>query len=306
MSIKTTITTSLTLLIALLLGACGASNSNEGEKSTAQAPKMPTPPTMMVDPAERAGYMVNGIFEGVEQMDTNMFASDDERESWFSDFYGIGNHANEEAQREAVDTYFKLATPEMDSIAIEIASDYLGHPNSPIFDEGRYILVMEEASKQGLLDRAEQVRLEDRKLLYSRNKIGSPAEDFSYKTADGATHTLYNSFKGKEILLMFYNPDCGTCKHVMEVLNTSSVVKGAVEKGLKVLCIYTEDDKDEWLNKLDMIPTFATVGHNADGTIWRESLYDLRAMPTLYLLDKDKTVILKDVFPEELENYLSK
>ena len=102
---------------------------------------------------------------------------------------------------------------------------------------------------------------------------------------------------------MIYNPDCGTCKQTMHFLNTSVVIKNGVNKGLKVLCIYTEEDKEMWLDKMDMIPTFAIAGHNADGAIWKESLYDLKAMPTLYLLDKDKKVILKDAFPEEIENY---
>ena len=38
----------------------------------------------------------------------------------------------------------------------------------------------------------------------------------------------------------------------------------------------------------------------------QKSLYDLKAIPTLYLLDKDKTVLLKDATAEEIEEYLQK
>jgi hypothetical protein len=34
-------------------------------------------------------------------------------------------------------------------------------------------------------------------------------------------------------------------------------------------------------------------------------LYDLKAMPTLYLLDKDKKVLLKDAPVEQVEQYLA-
>lgn len=306
MSYKTTLTTPFTLLIALLLGACGASNGSEDEKSAAKAPQMPTPPTIMVDPVERAGYMLNGVFNGVEQIDIDMFANDTDREAWLSDLLGIGSKAREDVQRRAMSTFFDLATHEMDSIAIEMNRLYLGHPNSPIFDEERYFLVMEEADKKGLLDTAEQVRLEDRKALFNRNRVGLPAEDFAFLTPDGSEHTLYNSFKGYEMLLMFYNPECDTCKQFMEFINTSAIVKKAVEKGLRVLCMYTEDDEAQWRNKLNIIPDFATAGFNADRAIWNESLYNLRALPTIYLLDKDKTVILKDASPQDIENYLDK
>ena len=33
-------------------------------------------------------------------------------------------------------------------------------------------------------------------------------------------------------------------------------------------------------------------------------IYDLKAIPTLYLLDKDKKVVLKDVTFNQVENYL--
>jgi len=38
----------------------------------------------------------------------------------------------------------------------------------------------------------------------------------------------------------------------------------------------------------------------------QKNLYDLKAIPTLYLLDKDKTVLLKDATAEEIEEYLQK
>lgn len=293
--------------MAMLLGACGASKGSKEEESVAEAPKMPTPPAIMIDPVERATYMIKGLFDGVEKIDTDIFSSELEREEWMSDLLGIGSNAEEEEQRSVMRTYFELATPAMDSIALEMNKNYLGHPNSPIFNEERFLLIMKEAGKQGLLDTAEQVRLEDRIALFNRNKVGFPAEDFIYQTPNGDKHTLYGSFKGQELLLMFYNPECGTCKQVMEFLNTSTIVREAVtNKGLKVLCIYAQDDVDEWLNHIDIIPDFAIAGHNADGTIWNESLYDLKAIPTIYILDKDKKVVLKDALPDEVEHYLSK
>ena len=36
-----------------------------------------------------------------------------------------------------------------------------------------------------------------------------------------------------------------------------------------------------------------------------KNLYDLRAIPTLYLLDKNKTVLLKDATLQKVEQYLA-
>lgn len=299
--------THLTLLVALLLGACGASSTGEksGTNDTIQAPKLTAPPAILSTPAEKASYMVNHIFDGVESIDTTMFADATLREQWLVDLFGIGASATPEAQRQSASTYFRLATTAMDNIALEFIERYFGHPNSPIFDERTYILLMEEADQQGLITEAEKVRLADRKLLFSRNQVGNKAEDFGYTLANGSERTLHKSFKGKEILLVFYNPECGTCKQVLNYLATSPTIRQQVEKGLQVLCIYADQNEEEWRNNLDKIPAFATAGMNADRSILDESLYDLKAIPTMYLLDTERKVILKDAFPETLEQYFT-
>ncbi|HBK95202.1 MAG TPA: DUF5106 domain-containing protein, partial [Porphyromonadaceae bacterium] len=41
-------------------------------------------------------------------------------------------------------------------------------------------------------------------------------------------------------------------------------------------------------------------------TITKQKLYDIKAIPTLYLLDKDKKVILKDTSIEAIESFFAK
>jgi hypothetical protein len=40
-------------------------------------------------------------------------------------------------------------------------------------------------------------------------------------------------------------------------------------------------------------------------TITQKKLYDIRAIPTLYLFDKEKNVILKDTSIEAIENFFT-
>ena len=51
------------------------------------------------------------------------------------------------------------------------------------------------------------------------------------------------------------------------------------------------------------IPTSWINGYDKDGKA-KGSLYDFAAMPTLFLLDKDKRVLLKDVNLIIVERYL--
>ncbi|MDE6695315.1 MAG: DUF5106 domain-containing protein, partial [Muribaculaceae bacterium] len=71
-------------------------------------------------------------------------------------------------------------------------------------------------------------------------------------------------------------------------------INDAIAEGrLGVLAIYAEGKRDVWdETKVDM-PGNWSVGYDLSG-ILDEELYDLPAMPIIYLLDEGKRVILKD------------
>ena len=58
-------------------------------------------------------------------------------------------------------------------------------------------------------------------------------------------------------------------------------------------------------SRRDVIPSGWINGYDKELTVLDRELYDLKAMPTLYLLDKDKKVLLKDAPVEQVEQYLA-
>ena len=61
---------------------------------------------------------------------------------------------------------------------------------------------------------------------------------------------------------------------------------------------------EEWRKALPQMPHDNWINGYDDGTIiTNKRLYDIKAIPTLYLLDKNKRIILKDTSLEEIENY---
>lgn len=295
-----------TLLVAsLLLGACDASEEKQEEtQATPAGLPFPTPPGLMSEAQDRAAYILTHLYDSVSHIDTTLFASEGDREQFFADYFAICKIANEESTRQSMDTYFRMATPAMDSVAISLAHKYCGDLNSPMFDEGLYILVMEEADKAGLLGEAEQIRLADRKKMCSKNKVGEPATNFTFVLPDGKSSSLYKMLKGEYTLLVFYSPDCHTCESVIAYMSQSQRLKSALDKGLEVVYIYPFGDKEEWRTTLSKMPSFGTVGMDEAGTIVGESLYDLRATPSIYLLDKDGRVVLRDANIGLIEEYL--
>jgi hypothetical protein len=63
---------------------------------------------------------------------------------------------------------------------------------------------------------------------------------------------------------------------------------------LKILSIYPDEDLQAWRNKLESMPSRWIVAYDKEMKISTNNLYDLRAIPSLYLLDNAKRVIIKD------------
>ena len=63
---------------------------------------------------------------------------------------------------------------------------------------------------------------------------------------------------------------------------------------MKILGIYPDIDKEVWRKNAKQIPLSWINACDPKGKIKDNNIYDLKAIPTLYLLDNDKKVILKD------------
>ncbi|MBP6064970.1 MAG: thioredoxin family protein, partial [Bacteroides sp.] len=84
-----------------------------------------------------------------------------------------------------------------------------------------------------------------------------------------------------------------------------TISKLIAEKKLSVLALYPDEELEEWQKHQNEFPDQWINGYDKKLTIKTESRYDLRAIPTLYLLDKDKVVLLKDAPAVAIEEYLN-
>ena len=142
-----------------------------------------------------------------------------------------------------------------------------------------------------------------------KNRVGTKATDFVYTLANGDKKKMH-ALQSNYLILFISNPDCPTCATVTEALANSNILESifslnnADTKMLTVLSIYPDSNIDEWRKALPNLPQKNWVNAYDDGTILtNKKLYDLKAIPSLYLLDKNKQIILKDTSFEEIEAY---
>ena len=74
---------------------------------------------------------------------------------------------------------------------------------------------------------------------------------------------------------------------------------------MAVLNIYIDEDLEAWRSYMPIYPETWYNGFDPDLMIRGETLYNVRAIPSLYLLDRDKRVIMKDAPEARLFDWLS-
>lgn len=175
-----------------------------------------------------------------------------------------------------------------------LAEGVLHDPNSPLRNDEKYIPVLESAVQSEWLGEYERMPYEYDLEIARQNRIGRTANDFTYTLASGRTATLHN-IKADYTLIFISNPGCPMCREVKEQITTSPMMQELIErKELKVLVIYPDTDLEAWREHLSDYPSSWINGYDADQRIEKERLYDLKAIPALYLLDKQKRVMAKD------------
>lgn len=214
-------------------------------------------------------------------------------EQHFADFIGVFPLADKVDIERGIDSMLlkaKVSEAALDKIA-GLAEKYLYDANSPMRDNEYYIIFLERCLKSGYFDDDDCERMEYRLEMARKNRLGTRAADFSYVDRNGRTHTLHSTAAPGELLLIFYSPDCESCKETLSKMKVDNEVMRRVASGsLTVLLIDAEDDYDKWSESVDSLPDTWIVGHDISDII-ENDLYDIPATPTVYLLDRNKRVI---------------
>jgi hypothetical protein len=177
---------------------------------------------------------------------------------------------------------------------IEYLEKPFGNPNSAYRDEPLFMKLLNAKMKSKWIDSSSKAKTRTRFFLLMQNRVGSVANDFVYTTAEDSKAVMY-ALKADYTLLYFYNPECEACKNMTDDLAKSEILNRSIDKRkTKVLAIYTDRDKMPWLHHLPELPATWVHGRDENEWLYKNSIYDLRAIPTVYLLDKDKKVLLKD------------
>lgn len=291
-----------------LLFACQGKNKGETkfsrnrisvEESSHGSFPFPEIPAMLTQPEERKAYLLEHYWDRFNFADTALVNNREVTEQGFVNQISLlaDGATPEKVIRESLKNWCSRFMPEAQArqVMMQLADDYLYNPNSPFYNEGLYGVYLETMLEVLSEEDARRSSFDFKLRLLRRNKVGDKATDFSYYLPDGQKKSLVaTSARGNRLLLVFYDPECESCHEVLREMTADASLAGAVKAGrVTVLAVYTEGNQEAWRKGLADMPEGWIIGTDRQ-KVKEEALYDLKAMPSLYLLDGQKRVLLKD------------
>jgi len=299
----------LPLLAALLLTACGGRGGKRTEPAPAAREERPAVFLPMLPPAEldaagQQAYLAEHYWDRFDFADTAWMARLDSVQLLraYANYVSILNPNDGEPMRRLMSRAkgSRYALRRFHDLAERVLYD----PNSPLRSDELYIPVLEAVVESPLLDEYEKMAPAHDLRLARQNRVGERANDFRYRLASGAPGRLYG-LKSAYVLLFIHNPGCPMCREIREALAGSPMLAEMVERGeLTVLALYPDEELDEWRHESGEIPSSWLNAYDEGCRLRAEELYDLKAIPSLYLLDGEKRVLVKDAVDVGLVEWL--
>ncbi|WP_346086147.1 DUF5106 domain-containing protein [Sphingobacterium ginsenosidimutans] len=285
-------------MIVGLLWACDGNNKSKKESNETIPQK--------AGAISAADSSLLHFWDKFDMKDTAQVKNPDKGEQQLADFIGLLSKTPDSAMRDkALDLMLDKAKSNRTSFDyfIKLYERYLYDGNSPMRNDIIYESVLRYMIKTDLLSDLEKDAYRPTYKLVMRNKVGQPAEDFSYELANGTKQKLSQT-KAKYTFLIFYDPDCSHCKETIHQLrDTPQLVELFSQLQVQVLAIDPWGDRSKWKNYMPEMSEKWINGFDADSKILSFNLYDLKASPTIYLLDENKKVLLKDTYLQPVIQY---
>lgn len=274
---------------------------------------LPQIPDEITSSEERGKFLVMHYWDRFDFSNERLISRPEITEQAFVDYIHIlQNYVSwEDAKKSLHYTLNKMKENDaMHAYFASLFEKYLYEPNSPFRNEEFYLVVLKQLTKSSSLSKAEKSKYKFQLSMVNKNRVGKKAANFNYTLASGETLSLY-SIKSDYLLLIFFDPECSTCDAVIRQIKESESINNAMKMNsptrtmLTVLTVYPGENINEWFDYLPQLPTEWVNAYDQGMVITKKNLYDINAYPILYLLDKNKKVILKDSSLEVVEGFFS-
>ena len=264
---------------------------------------LPVVPDSLTAPRARLNYTLEHLWDHWAFADTtamNWSAS----EEGFAEFVRLLQYADSSTAQRIVQRYIGqgFAKKELRTKYESLIDTYLGDPHSPLRNDVVYACFLKNMLPCYDLETetAQRERTTYRLSVVTKNQPGTMAADFEFTNRQGR-HGQLRQLQGDLIVVVFHDPDCEKCQLLLPQLLQEPRLQ---RKGITVLAMAPEGDTARWKQEERTVPANWIDAYSPQGEMMKQQLYSLPVLPSIYLLDSQHRVLMKDVEPQVLMHIL--
>lgn len=177
------------------------------------------------------------------------------------------------------------------------AEENIYGPRAEVWVDEVYLKFLTALVKNKKVPAARKKKYEDQLKVLSNTTIGSKAPEFSFENVNGDKANYFPM--ATSTIIIFGNPKDTDWRITRLRMESNAALTDAVAKGKVNILFIVPDKMDGWKNEVVNYSSKWTVGCGED----LKKIYDLRTMPSVYLISNEGNILLKNT---PLETAISK
>lgn len=273
-----------------------------------QSPKVPEVPEKVKDPAlYRYEYYKNNFWNGIDIADAGLLRTP-LLDAKIKDYLDNVIIQQSDSAIKEVDILITNASKNKEAYRYLLITLVNKYESSPVIDFDKVFVHLvenyyltgkaDEWTNQETLD-----KLKNRVAMIKPNFLGKDAPVLALWDTLG-TEVNLREIDAEFTVLYFYDPECGHCKKKTPVLYES--YPDLVAKGVEILAICTTSDETKWKEFIIKNDLGWINLADLESKTYFKYYYDIRSTPTVYILDKDKKIVLKKIDALEVPDVIDK
>ncbi len=238
---------------------------------------LPEIPTNITEPTRRADYLALHFYDAMENGSWDNQNELEMLQDW-ANFLSVLPHCSDAGRKEALTTLFHAIPASVIDTYANMAEDYLTSPDSELFDEPTYILVLKALESSPAVTKPQAMAYKARREYLSRALPDTTAPDIKVGTLQGALGLEEDEFieladlvgTARQIQIIFYDPDCEDCHARMEYLLDDPETQNRETSGdLRIVTVRITDEVEE-IYPILSVPSIYTIDGNTLKVLSRE------------------------------------
>lgn len=206
---------------------------------------LPSIPSELRTAPLRAAWLLEHFWDNMDFSDSAVVADREFMGQNFADFMSVMAVADSCARRKAVEVLVSRAavnTFAANELSL-LTEGYLLDRRSPVADDELYLLF---ADAMLAADYPRREAIEFMRRMTAQCRPGTEAPDFEFTARAGRVGRL-SDYRGRQVLLLIYSPDCNECRAEIAQLKADTTLTAAIASGQTVvLAVYGGSDEQIW------------------------------------------------------------